>query len=197
MAIGGNAAGDHVPEPADESTLAEEGAPELLPRREPWRSVLRTIGLLERVIGSVLIVVILVLVLVQVAQRYLPGNGWPWTGEVARLALVWCTFILSGYLMARDRHIEIQVVDLLLGPRALALVKLMTHVVVLVTCTGMAYACYTLIAGDIGQRTPAAEIPLAWIYVVPLIGFALTALRAGLAIGILDVPAIKGREVAA
>ena len=37
---------------------------------------------------------------------------------------------------------------------------------------------YDLIADDIGQRTPAAEIPLAWIYVVPLVGFLLTALRA-------------------
>jgi TRAP-type C4-dicarboxylate transport system permease small subunit len=174
--------------------LAEEGAPELLPRKEPWRSALRTIGLLERVTGSALIVVILVLVLIQVAQRYLPGNGWPWTGEVARLALVWCTFALSGYLMARDRHIEIQIVDLVLPGRALLLVKLMTHVVVAVTCIAMAYACYSLVAGDIGQRTPAAEIPLAWIYVLPLIGFALTALRAILAIGILDLPGITGRE---
>ena len=46
----------------------------------------------EQAIGTFLIVVILVLVLVQVAQRYIPG-GWPWTGEVARLALVWCTFM--------------------------------------------------------------------------------------------------------
>jgi TRAP-type C4-dicarboxylate transport system permease small subunit len=70
----------------------------------------------------------------------------------------------------------------------------MTHLVVGATCIAMAYASYRLVADDIGQRTPAAEIPLAWIYVVPMIGFALTALRAGLAIGLVDVPEIAGRE---
>ena len=178
--------------PVDESSLAEVDTPELLPQREPWRSMLHGIGVLERTIGSALIVVILVLVLIQVAQRYLPGNGWPWTGEVARLALVWCTFVLSGYLMAHDRHISIQVVDLILPPRGLAVVQLLGHVVVGLTCLAMAYACYQLIVDDIGQVTPAAEIPLAWIYAMPLIGFALTALRAVLAIGMLDIPAIAG-----
>ena len=180
--------------PVDESSLAEVDTPELLPHREPWRSMLHGIGVLERTIGSALIVVILVLVLIQVAQRYLPGSGWPWTGEVARLALVWCTFVLSGYLMAHDRHISIQVVDLLLPPRGLAVVQLLGHVVVGLTCLAMAYACYQLIADDIGQVTPAAEIPLAWIYTMPLVGFALTALRAVLAIGMLDIPAIAGRS---
>ena len=54
----------------------------------------------------------------------------------------------------------------------------------------MAYAIYSLIADDIGQRTPAAEIPLAWIYVVPLVGFLLTALRAALWIVVADVPQV-------
>ena len=67
----------------------------------------------------------------------------------------------------------------MLPPRALAVVKLMVHVVVAATCLAMTYASYRLIADDIGQRTAAAEIPLAWIYVVPMVGFALTALRAG------------------
>jgi TRAP-type C4-dicarboxylate transport system permease small subunit len=189
--------GDHDGLPEDLSSLAEEGAPELLPAREPWRSVLRTVGLVEQAIGTGLIVVILVLVLIQVAQRYLPGSGWPWTGEVARLALVWCTFMLSGYLMARDRHIEIRVVDMVLPPRGVAVVKLMAHAVVGATCIAMAYACYRLVADDVGQVTPAAEIPLAWIYLVPLVGFVLTALRAGLAIGLVDVPGIAGRTAGA
>ena len=54
----------------------------------------------------------------------------------------------------------------------LGVLKLFVHVVVGATCLAMAYAIYQLIADDIGQRTPAAEIPLAWIYVVPLVGFA-------------------------
>jgi TRAP-type C4-dicarboxylate transport system permease small subunit len=173
--------------PLGGSSLALEASAELLPRRPRLRTAFRAISLAEQVVGTALILVILILVLVQVAQRYLPG-GWPWTGEVARLALVWCTFALSGYLMAHDRHISIRVVDLVLSRRGLGLVKAMGHLFVAVTCAAMAIATYLLIANDIGQRTPAAGIPLAWIYLAPLAGFTLTSLRAAMAIILVDVP---------
>jgi TRAP-type C4-dicarboxylate transport system permease small subunit len=179
---------------ADPSLGRQENL-ELLPRNPALRRAFHALGLIEQAIGTILIVVILVLVLVQVAQRYLPG-GYPWTGEVARLALVWCTFVMSGYLMAFDRHISIQVVDLVLRPRALGLVRLMGHLFVAATCVGMSFASYRLIEDDIGQRTAAAEIPLAWIYLVPMVGFALTALRAVMAVGLVDLPHIAGREKA-
>ena len=139
------------------------------------------------------LVAIFTLVVLQVLQRYLPGGGWAWTGEVARLALVWLAFILSGYLMAIDRHITIQLADYFLPPRALGVLLLFVHVVVGATCLAMAYSIYDLVATDIGQRTPAAEIPLVWVYVVPLVGFVLTALRAVLAIVVADVPQLWGR----
>jgi TRAP-type C4-dicarboxylate transport system permease small subunit len=173
--------------------LGGETTTELLPANGRARAILLALGMVEQAIGTSLIVVLLVLVLAQVAQRYIPG-GYPWTGEMARLALVWCTFALSGYLMAHDRHIAIQTVDLILHGRALGVVMLLVHVVVLLTCLAMALAAYRLIADDIGQRLPASELPLAWTYVVPLVGFLLTALRAGLAIGLLDLPEIRGRR---
>lgn len=184
------------PSPSSASPAAsdEDLYEELLPSGQPFRTLMRLVGLIEQAIGGSLIVIILVLVLTQVAQRYIHAfDGWPWTGEIARLALVWCTFTLAGYLMAQDRHITIKVVDLVLPERVLDLIKLGSHVVVLVTCLGMGYATYSLIADDIGQRTPAAEIPVAWFYVMPLVGYLLTALRAGMMIGLVDVPLIARR----
>ena len=174
--------------PADEGP---EDHGELLPSGGPLRTVMKALGYAEQSVGVVLIAVILVLVLVQVAQRYVESfGGWPWTGEVARLSLVWCTFALTGYLMSLDRHITIKVIDLALPERVLDFVKLGAHLVVLATCLGMGYATYRLIADDIGQRTPAAEIPLALVYVMPMLGYFLTALRAAMVIGLLDLPQI-------
>lgn len=189
--------GDDTSPAAAPSAVADaEEHSELLPSGEPFRTLMRLVGRIEQAIGLSLIVIILFLVLIQVAQRYVNAfGGWPWTGEVARLALVWCTFTLAGYLMAQERHITIKVVDLVLRERALSVVKLMSHVVVLATCLGMAYATYSLIASDIGQRTPAAGIPVAWVYVMPLVGYLLTALRASMIIGLVDVRQImRGGE---
>lgn len=173
--------------------LEGEPYPELLPQKEPWRTIFRAIGVAEQVIGALLLVVILILVLAQVGQRYVPG-AWPWTGELARLSLVWATFLMAGYLAAHNRHIAVHLVDYVLGGRALAFVKLLVNLVILVTCLVLLYATYELVAGDIGQVTAAAEIPLRFVNAVPLVGFALVALRAALGITIDDVPALIGRK---
>jgi TRAP-type C4-dicarboxylate transport system permease small subunit len=179
------------------SALGAETNPELLPQREPFRTGLHAIGLVEQAIGTVLVVTILFLVLTQVAQRYIPGQGWPWTGEVARYSMVWATFVLSGYLVAHDRHIAIHLVDYVLRGRGLAFVKMLVDVAVLATCLAMMYATYDLIVNDIGQVTAAAEIPLKWVNVPVLVGLALSAVRAALGIVVADLPVVlHGEEVA-
>jgi TRAP-type C4-dicarboxylate transport system permease small subunit len=185
-----------VPRPTEEvESLGGESHPELLPAREPWRSILHWLGVAEQVIGSILLVVILVLVLAQVIQRYVPGS-WPWTGEVARLGMVWATFIMAGYLAAHDRHIAIHVVDWVLSGRSLAAVKLFVNIVVLATCLALVYATWQLVSTDIGQVTAAAQLPLRFVNAVPIIGFALVALRVVLAIALRDIPALLGRQEA-
>ena len=58
----------------------------------------------------------------------------------------------------------------------------------------MVYATIEFIANDRGQVTAAAEVPLSVIYAVPAFGFASTALRALLAVAVLDLPADRGRR---
>jgi TRAP-type C4-dicarboxylate transport system permease small subunit len=178
--------------PAEAESLGGESNPELLPRREPWRTIVHGIGIGEQVVGALLMLVVLVLVLAQVAQRYVPGS-FPWTGEVARLAMVWATFVMAGYLAAFDRHIAIHVVDYVLGGRALATLKLVANVIVLATSVAMVYATYQLVSDDIGQVTAAARLPLLYVNAVPIIGFSLVALRAALGIVLVDVPGALGR----
>jgi TRAP-type C4-dicarboxylate transport system permease small subunit len=179
--------------PAEAESLGGESNPELLPRREPWRTIVHGIGIGEQVVGALLMLVVLVLVLAQVAQRYVPGS-FPWTGEVARLAMVWATFVIAGYLAAFDRHIAIHVVDFVLAGRPLATLKLVANVIVLATSVAMVYATYQLVSGDIGQVTAAAQLPLLYVNAVPIIGFSLVALRAGLGIVLVDVPGVLGRS---
>jgi len=177
----------------DEFAVAEE--PPLLPRSEPLRTVFRVIGAGEQIVGSLLLLLILILVLSQVAQRYLPGT-WAWTGEVARLAMVWATFLMAGYLIAyHPHHITIHIIDYVLKGRGLAVLKLFVNVVILLTGLALMYGTITLIVTDIGQVTPAAEIPMRIVNGVPLVGIMLIVLRAILGIVVTDLPAIRGRQV--
>lgn len=178
---------DAAPEAAG---LGQETNPELLPSREPFRTIMHAIGVAEQAVGTLLVVTILLLVLSLIVQRYIPGLGWLWTGEVARYSMVWATFAMSGYLLAHDRHIAIHVVDFVLGARWLAVVKTLVDLTVLVTCLVMAYATYDLIANDIGQLTAAAQMPLMWVNVPVLVGFVLSAVRATLGLFGADLPVV-------
>jgi TRAP-type C4-dicarboxylate transport system permease small subunit len=56
------------------------------------------------------------------------------------------------------------------------------------------YGSFNLLATDIGQVTPAGEIPLRFVNTIPLVGLFLIALRAILGIVVDDVPALRGRS---
>ena len=190
-----DAGGLDLPEQAAE--FGEDTTPEILPAGGPLRKALQGLSLVEQAIGVLLLLAILVMVLIQVGQRYVPNAGIPPTGELARLSMVWATFVLSGYLMAHDRHIGIHVVDYVLPVRAVGVVQLLASVVVVAACLGMAYATWDLIATDRGQVTAEAEIPLMVVYAVALFGFVSTAFRAVVTIAVRDIPEIvEGRRPA-
>ena len=169
--------------------------PPLLPRREPLRSIFKGIALVEQVLGAVLLFVLLGLTIALVLQRYFK-MGWPGTGELARFMMVWGTFLVAGYLVAYPPgHITIAVVDYFIKGRWLGAFKLFADLVILGASLVVLYGGFQLLANDIGQTTPAAGLPLYWVNMIPVIGFALVAIRALLGIIVRDVPALLGREV--
>jgi len=175
----------------DSEELPEE--PPLLPVSEPMRTIFRALGLLEQIVGSLLLGLILVLVLAQVAQRYLPGAA-PWTGELARLSLVWVTFLMAGYLIAyAPHHIAIQIIDYVAKGRWLASIKLFVNLVILATCLVLIYGSYTLVTTSVDQVTPAGELSMRFVNAVPLVGLILVVMRVVLAIVDKDIPALRGR----
>jgi TRAP-type C4-dicarboxylate transport system permease small subunit len=146
------------------------------PRPRP--AVVRWLERAELGTGALMLTVIFVLMLVQATQRHLPVSGWVWTGELARFGLVWLTFSLAGYLVGRDEHITLKLVDHVAGPRFLRGVWVLANLVVAAVATGFVFEAAELVFGGSPQTTPAMNIPLSWTYVIPMVGLTLAALRA-------------------
>ncbi|OLT17674.1 hypothetical protein BJF79_17530, partial [Actinomadura sp. CNU-125] len=151
------------------------------PGRRPGR-VLRALSLAEAVLAALLLTLIGALMLLQAAQRYLPGGGWVWTGELARFSFVWLTFAMAGYLMARDGHVALKVVDIVAGPRLLRVIGIAANVTVTIVCLNLLYEAWVLVTTDDAQSSPALGMPMRLFYVIPLIGLALTAVRSTVAV---------------
>lgn len=145
---------------------------------QPRSAVIRRLEIAELVVGALMITMIFALILTQATQRHLPVSGWVWTGELARFGLVWLAFSLAGYLVGRDEHITLKLVDFLLRGRMLRAVWILANLVVAAVAIAFAVDAAELVFGGSPQTTPAMNIPLSWTYVVPMVGLVLAALRA-------------------
>lgn len=143
---------------------------------------LRWIAGVEKLVGCLALLTIFVMVLTQALQRYLPVAGWAWTGELARYCLVWLTFSMVGYLMGRGDHITLQVVDNVKSRAVRHGVHVFANLVVAAVSVGFVLEGFHLVTAQTGQVSPALQMPLQWLYVIPLAGFALTVLRAVVAV---------------
>ncbi|WP_051061782.1 TRAP transporter small permease [Nocardiopsis chromatogenes] len=148
-----------------------------VPRRRP--AAVRWLEGAELAVGAALLTMIFALMLTQALQRHLPVAGWVWTGELARLGLVWLAFSLAGHLLGRDEHITLKVVDLLPGARLRRGVWILANLVVAAVGAAFTAEAAELVLNGPPVRTPALGLPMNAVYAVPLAGLALAALRAG------------------
>ena len=164
------------------------------------RLLVRWVTGLELAVGVVAVLLIFFLVLVQAGQRYLPFEGWSWTGELARFSLVWLTFAVAGVLVTSDSHIAIELVDGIRNPLVVRVVRVVACLVVALIGAGLAVEAWVLVFDHPPIKSPAMRMPMSWLYVPLLFGFASTTVRAlvaALTFAVVGVPERDDDEDAA
>ncbi|WP_457191802.1 TRAP transporter small permease [Nocardioides sp. P5_E3] len=158
------------------TTITKDGRGD---RRMPaWlRRVARVLTAVELTIGVAALVLIFGLVLVQAAQRYLPIDGWPWSGELARFCLVWLTFVLAGVLVTNDSHISIEMIDLVPGDLVRRVVRVVSCLVVALIGVVLCAEAWELVQTQDMLKSPAMRMPMSWLYGISMIGFVSVVVR--------------------
>ena len=165
----------------DEVLAQDPSSPSAVPEPVPkWREprFLRVWAAAELWIACVALVLIFLSVLWQVISRYFPSLSWPGVGEIANYSLIVLTFIMVGYLIGRNGHITIQIIDYLVRGRAFIVVKAVSAAFTAVICAVLAWEAYGLILAYPNRTTAALGIPVWLLYAVPLAGFASGVVRA-------------------
>lgn len=122
----------------------------------------------------VLFSVMVVLVLIQVIDRFVPAFGWFWTEEVVRILLVWC--VMLGLPVVLYAHEEI-VVDLLSFSPGITVWRIrLASLLSLVFLLLLARHGYTFTTRSAGFTSPTLGISRAWIYASIPIGCVLGCL---------------------
>lgn len=113
--------------------------------------------------------------LMQVVLRYGFNTGFPWSEEAFTLATITAMLFAGSRAVREDRHVRVELVFLVLSPRAGRAVRLLAHAATLLLCAYYVYGglLYVQFTWDIGSVSSESETP-DWIV------FSLVPLTMGL-----------------
>jgi len=146
--------------------------------KRPRPRALKALQKFEEFLGAGLILFILVLISVQVLQRYLPVATSPWIGELSRYSLMALTFLMVGSLVGQGRHISIDVILKVGSESSRRLVVIISSVIVAMCCAAFAQESFALVTADTEQTLAITGIPLWVLYLIPLLAFSSATLQA-------------------
>lgn len=133
---------------------------------------------LQQAFGAALVVLIVSLVCLQIAGRFVLERPIIWTGELSRFALVWLVFLSAAFVMVEGQHITIKLVDRLLRPRWRRVLDLASLLVVVGTAVALLPSIYRFTAYMHGVSAPASRLPMSAFFAAALVGFSLLAVNA-------------------
>jgi len=128
----------------------------------------KTLDLLDRCVEagtSVMFSVMLAIVVMGVIFRYFLNAPLSWSEEIPRYIMVWMTFTASSIALKRKQHIGMVFFVEKCPPavrKILAIISNLLIIIFLLVAMYQGYLLAEMVGGD--QRTPMANIPMAWLY---------------------------------
>lgn len=113
--------------------------------------------------------------------RYLSGTGYDWFIELPPILTSWLVFPLLGPLLKSGSHIKVDILNNILSPRNLSLMRLVIAMIALVASVVFLIAGIeaTTLYFKLGQVMELEiEIPIWWVYLAFPTGFAIMTLFA-------------------
>lgn len=143
----------------------------------PLASLVRLMVRGEQAIAALLLFVILSTMASQVFARYVFGAPFTWSEEVARLSLIWLTFISAAFVMAQGRHIAVDMISARVGDKGKFRIECFSYLVVAAACLLLLIggAKFVWYVGKVGS--PALGVPKSYWYGAGGIGLLLVALH--------------------
>jgi TRAP-type C4-dicarboxylate transport system permease small subunit len=146
----------------------------------------------ERAVLVALFLAMVALFSLGVVAREIGGtfaSQFAWIEEAVRLMNVFLVFLGLGLALERGRHVCIDTLRDRFGPRIRSTLQRS------IDATGFVFSLYLAWLGaglvqfvlNSGQRSPTLDVPMGYIYLAPVIGFGLLALRYALSFfGLFD-----------
>lgn len=141
--------------------------------------------------------VLVVVVLLGVFTRHVMQDQVRWSEELARLLLVWVSFLGGAIAYIDDRHLGVDALVSRLDPAAARIAAVFCHLLVLAFALAVMGVGGTRIVMDrfsSGQLLPALQLSRGWFYLaIPVSGWLISLFAIGNLISL--AAARKGKNV--
>lgn len=134
---------------------------------------------LEESLVVLMMAVMSVIIGLQIFMRYVMGASLSWSEELSRYLFIWATYLGVAYGVRKDAHIRVSMVTDLLSRRNAAYARVLTHVIFGAFAVFVMYQGWIMVEKTFrfGQKSASLGIPMGFVYLAPLTGFAFTILR--------------------
>jgi TRAP-type C4-dicarboxylate transport system permease small subunit len=134
---------------------------------------------IEEVISGVCMAIMVIVIGMQVVNRYVLGASLVWSEELGRFLFIWSVWVGCSYAMRADRHLRVTALSEFAGPRVRLALDAFAQITTLVFCGfavvwGIGMIRFLM---RTGQQAPALEIPIYWVYLALPVGMSLMAIR--------------------
>ncbi|WP_394893144.1 TRAP transporter small permease [Mesorhizobium sp. AaZ16] len=136
---------------------------------------LETVALACRTAAILFLALMSVLVVAQVIGRNIFDLGMPWADELARMSGIALVFLCVPLLALRGQHVAVDMMPMLLPPRARRAFLFAAEVMVLAFCALTLYGLQAFLLRAGKFATPSMGISNWFVYTPAVIGFALLA----------------------
>lgn len=137
--------------------------------------ILRT----EEIFSSSCLALMILIISVQVFQRYVLQNSLDWSEELARYLFIWSVYIGCSFATQEDRHLEVTILRHIRRGKYLKPITATAYLLTIIFCGCVAVwgtqMVFFLI--ETGQKTQALEIKMFWIFITIPLGMGLMGLR--------------------
>lgn len=115
---------------------------------------------------ALLMLVMVSVVTAQVVSRYVFGNPFTWTEELARYVFVWMSMLGTAVGVKYGAHIALDLLEKKLRGLARQILIAVNQLLILAFGGFLAYSGFKLIQIGARQTSPTLSLPMEWVYVV-------------------------------
>ncbi len=133
----------------------------------------------EEIVSSCALAAMVIIIILQVFQRYILQNSLDWPEELARYLFVFAIYIGSSFAAAERRHLEVTIVRTVFGLKIGHFFTMLANIITVIFCCIMFFwgISMVLFVADSNQVAPALQFPMWIAYSCIPLGFLLMALR--------------------